>query len=328
MKTLAYSLIIGLLFTGCGSKQYFEPEDTQGDYHAQEQNLGSDIKTFNNDGATLENNKFISKDGISSFSLKEGYSFINSNDGVVLAANDEGSLLIINGNKEEEIKFDKNIVSASIKGDLLALGFFDNSIIIYDKAAKQIKYKEYFAESMINDIKIANPKFMETVLLFPTLDGKVVIIDLNKKSVIQTINIDPESEINNIIFLDTIDDTLITATPSRIFTFTNGNVKVIDIDIKNIIVHGSFIYVATVDGWIIKYNYNLLELAKLKFKFAKFHSLGFGTSLYALESQGYMIKMNEFLTEHEILDFSFDEDEKVIMINNKIYFENSSIELK
>lgn len=44
--------------------------------------------------------------------------------------------------------------------------------------------------------------------------------------------------------------------------------------------------------------------------------------LYALESQGYMITMDENLDDVNIYEFDFDNEQKVITIGNKLYFEN------
>ncbi|MEA3352753.1 MAG: hypothetical protein U9Q33_02910 [Campylobacterota bacterium] len=321
MKKILYTLLFASLFIGCSSKKYFEPKYTEGEYNSEESFNDSFIKSYNNEGITLDN-KFISKKELLTLDLKEGYSFINENDQIILAVNNEAKLLIIDNKVQEELQFDKNIISASIKGKLLALGFVDNSIIIYDRETKQVLFKEYFASSIINDMRIANPIFMKSILLFPTLDGKVIILDTDKKTILRTINVDPKNKINNIIFLSTLNDTLITATPNKIFTFNNGIINVQEHDIKNILINKEDIFLSTIDGKIIKYDHNLKLIESKKFKYANFHALGYGSSLYALESQGYLIKLNNDLSETKIFQFPFDNSKKTVILKDKIYYEN------
>ena len=160
------------------------------------------------------------------------------------------------------------------------------------------------------------------------MDGKVVVVDLKKKSIVKTINIDPKNDINNIIFLETVGDALVAATPKKIFSFVNENVFIEDLDVKYVVVHKDDIFVATLEGEIIKFDLGLQVIDKKKFKFAKFHTLGYGSYLYALESQGYLIRLENDFSDIKIYDFSFDNKEKVITVGDKLYFEDKSIILK
>lgn len=325
-KLIYISLFIVILFAGCSSRQYFEPEDTFS-FKEDTQDLDSDIIDLNSDGATLEDFSYISKEGILK-NLKVGYKFLNHKEDTILAADNNASLYIKNDDFEKILSFDQNIVSASKANNLLAFGSIDNSITLYDIKKEQILFKEYLKHSTINNIKIANPIFLNKLILYPTLDGKVVIVDIQTKTVVKTLNIDPNSDVNNIIFLEQIDDSLVAATTKKIFSFVNGIPNIKELDVQNIIVQGQFIYVATLDGQIIKYTKELQKIASKKFKFAKFHALAIGEYLYALESQEYLIQIDKEFQDTKIYDFSFDNEEKVIGIDNKIYFEDEYIILK
>jgi len=329
MNKLTFFLIfaIAFLFQACSQKQYFEPEQTQSHY-MDIYDLGSKIVDINSDGATLKDNTFVSKDGPSSKTLQEGFRFLNANENIILSTNDEGVILINDNGKIEKIKFDKNIISASIEKDLIAFGSIDNSISLYDRKTKKTLFKEYQKQSLLNDIKITNPIFLNSLILFPTLDGKVIIVDKAKKTLYKTINIDPSSEINNIIYLKAIGNTLVAATPKKVFSFVDGKVNTIEHNVKAVAVGDGNVFVATLEGEIIKYNEKLNRLKSKKFRFAKFYTMAYSKYLYALESQGYLIKLDNSLTNVEILDFSFDEEEKVITIDNKIYFDDSYIVLQ
>jgi len=315
-----------LIFTGCSSKQYYEPEKTHS-FKQDRLELHSSIIDLNADGATLDNSSFISKKGILS-NIKENYKFLNFSDDTILASDTNMTIYIKNKTIDKTLTFDKNIISASFKDNLLAFGSVDNSITLYDIKKDKTLFKNYLKASTINNIKIANPIFLENIVLYPTLDGKVVILSLEKNTIIKTINIDPSNDINNVIFLKEIGDSLIVATTNKLFSFVDGQSNIKEVDIQNIIVHKKFIYVATLDGQIIKYDINLKKLASKKFKFAKINALAFGSYLYALESQDFLIRISEDFKNVKIFNFSFDEEEKVIGIQNKIYFDDEYIILK
>jgi hypothetical protein len=327
IKIIYQLLFFILLFQGCSSKQYFEPEDTKS-IQIEIKKINSTIIDYNNDGATLKNHKFISKDGVSTITLDNNYKFLNNNKGIVLASDNNGSLAIYNNKSNQKIKFDKPIISATINDNLIAFSTIDNSINLYDTKNKKIIFKEYLKTSIVNDIKISNPVFLNTIILYPTLDGKIVIVDKKKYSIIKSINLDPQNQINNIIFLQTIGDSLIAATTKKLFSFVDGKAKIVDSDIKSITIGDNHIYIATLDGQIIKYDDKLTKINSKKFKFAKFHTIFYSKNLYALESQEFLIKLDKDLEKVDIFNFSFDEEEKVISIDNKLYFKDEYIIIK
>lgn len=327
MKNIFYiSTIFILLFTGCSSKKYFEPKDTHS-FTEDRLELNSQIKNLNSNGATLENANFITGEGILE-NNKENLNFLNKNGDFILSADDNASIFIQENQDIKSFHFDKNIISASKDKNLLAFGAIDNSITLFDMESKQIVFKEYLKASAINNIKITNPIFLNTVVLYPTLDGKVVIVDLKKNIIVKTINIDPKSDVNNIIFLKEVNNTLIAATSKKLFTFVSGKVNLKDIDVQSVIVNKNDIYVATLDGEIAKYNFSLQKIDSEKFRFAKINALAFGTYLYALESQEFLIRISEDFKEVKVFDFSFDDEQKIIGIDDKIYFDDEYIILK
>jgi len=324
-KLLSLTTLFIILFTGCSSKQYFEPEDT---FNLQQNviELDSSIISLNSNGATLENENFISSSGIVDNKTKKSY-FLNFVNGTTISTDNNAKVYLQNNDTTKSFSFSKNIISASKHNNLLAFGSIDNSITLFDMDTKKILFKEYLKPSSINNTKIANPIFLNTVVLYPTLDGKIVIVDLKQKVVAKTINIDPNNDVNNIIFLKEVQNILIAATSNKLFTFVNGKVNLKDIDIQSIIVNKNNIYVATLDGEIAKYDFLLNKTAFKKFKFAKINALAFGTYLYALESQNFLIRIDENFKTAKVFDFSFDNEEKVIGIDNKIYTNDAYIVL-
>ena len=326
LKITLITFTLLTIFVGCSSKQYFEPKNISGSYNENKKEVPSEIKTFNADGATLKNYKFITFDGVSKNILPSGYKFLNKVDGKILASNKKGNLLI--DTKNNIIFFKQNIIAASIRDNLVALVFEDNSFAIYDLENKKFKFKEYSKISFTNNIKIANPIFLDDIVLFPSLNGKLVIANSNTFKLVKTISIDPDNQINNVIYLKVIGNTMVAATSNKILILGNDIFSVKSYSINNVVSDDKYIYISTIEGNLVKLNLSLDKLASKKFKFAKFYTLGIGKSLYALESQGYLIKIDKNFKSSIVYNFSFDESSKVIAIDNMLYFNNSSIKLK
>ena len=71
--------IAALLFSGCSSKKYFEPEQTFSASSAST-SYGGSMSDISREGGTLKSGQYISKAGVSSINLGEGYRFLNEND--------------------------------------------------------------------------------------------------------------------------------------------------------------------------------------------------------------------------------------------------------
>jgi len=328
MKTLSLiTLVLALLFiTGCSQKQYFEPEETDGDFSQSPKSMPAKIIGFNRSGATLDNGQIITKDKMSTYKLPEGFEFINNSQKGVIATDNKSKIII--GNKSQPIEIGGVVVAATLKDSTLAMIYSDNSFALYDLTSRKYLLKEYLSESLANDTRITNPIFMKNLVLFPTLNGKIKVAGIKEKKIVKTITVDAEGTFNNIIYLNVINDTLIAATSNKIISVGTQNLSTAEYEIRDVITNKNNIYIATIDGQLIKLDLNLTPLAKKKYKFARFYALAFGTSLYALESQGFIINVDEDFKEDKILEFSFDEEEKAVGIENRLYFGDEYLEVK
>jgi len=327
MKNLIFVLTLIFLYSGCSSKKYYEPKEQLHNYK-KISSIDAKIVDYSQTGATLKNLRYIIKDGESNISLKNGYKFLNKNEDTILATNDMGSLYLKDQKKEKFLNFKDKIVAVSKKDNILALVFANNALMLYDLKSNQIKYKEYLKESVLNDIQIASPVFLDSIVLFPTLDGKIVLVNYKNFNKIKNINIDPKGQVNNIIYLSNIKDTLVAATDHKIFTFSNAQAYIKDFDIMHLIVKGKYIYLATLDGNIIKLNKNLKVIRKRKFKFAKFVTIGAGENyIYALDTQGYLVSVDKKLKDLIVFEIPYDNEQKVFSLDDKIYFGDKYIKL-
>ncbi len=326
MKYILTSVLTLFLFTACSGKKYYEPENTSTNIELNKESMSSSITSMNKIGATLENKKIITKAGISDYKLPEGFDFLNlTEDGRVISTNYIDRILI---GKEEKIINDV-IVAASLKDGKLALIYSNNTIELIDIKTSKTLFKEYLPLSLANDTRITNPYFMGNLILFPTLNGKVIIVSSINNESVKNISVDPDNEFNNIISLNVIESTqtLIVASPNKIVSISPKEILSKEYEIRDIIVNKEDVYLATIDGQIIKLTGNLEEVAKKKYKYAKIHALAFTDSLYAVESQGFLININDNFKDDTIYKFSFDNEERMIAIGNKVYFDSKYITL-
>lgn len=326
MKYILASVITLLIFTGCSGKKYFEPENTKNDLKVVELDMPDTIKSMNRSGATLNDNSFITKNGVSKVKLPEGFSFINTTeDGKVIATNYKDKILI----GDKELPFKEPVIGATVKGDKLALIYSNNTLELIDLKLNKTLFKDYLPLSLANDTRTTNPYFMGNLILFPTLNGKVVIISALTNESVKNIAVDPDGKFNNIIFLHVIESsqTLIVATPNKVVSISPKEILAKDYELRDIVVNEQDVYIATIDGQIIKLTSTLNEVAKKKYKYAKIHALAFSNSLYAVESQGFMINISEDFINDTVYKFGFDNEKRMIAIGDKIFFDSSYITL-
>lgn len=316
-------LVFVLIFTACSNKKYFEPKNYEEKELVTTNTISSKIISMNRDVASLENGHFISKKGLSKLELEKGFEIINTSENKVIASNYKDTLLI---NKEKLTTKDP-VIAASLKGDLLAIIYSNNAIELYDMKIKRTLFKEYLSLSLANDTRITNPLFMEKIVLFPTLDGKINIVSLDSNKSVKNIIVDAKGQFNNIIFLELVNNTLVAATQNKVITIHNQNLSTKELEIRELIINNNTIYIAQIDGTISSYDFLLKELSKKKYKYAKFHTLAYGkNNLYAIESQGYLLKINKDLSSETIYKFEFNNEKRMIVLNkNKVYFDENSM---
>jgi hypothetical protein len=323
-------LLFLFLFAGCSSKHYFEPinHDYFLDDNVTKVLITPDyIRDINAKSATLDNNMFLDKNGISKKPLPKGYFYLNLDDDNFLAVNKHKQLLILKTGKVFTFKSD--VISATSKGNILALVFANNSIGIYDTNIKQFKLKRYLKPSPLNDTRITMPIFLDKIILIPTLSGQIIVVDSSTYKVIKTLNIDPESEIKNIVLLETSDNILLAGSPNKILSIGSGTIHKKEFFIQSYNMGKKYLYVASLDGTVYKFDLLLNIVDKKKFKYAKFQAIAIGKNdIYLVESQGYIVRLSKDFKKVTTYSFPFDEDEKIFSTKNKLYIEDKLLIVK
>lgn len=331
MKYLAFvGVMAALIFTGCSSKKYFEPEQTfsaskvTGSYKSK-------IISVSRDGATLENHRYISKtEGVRPIDLGEGYRFLSESNRHLLASNIEGVLKVIDkstGKVTHQITFDSPVVTAAIQSGKIAYILNSNTFGLYDMHTKRKMIEERSEETYAIDARAATPIFIDQLAVFPMLDGKLIIVNSLNVSSAKVVYLSSSDAFNNVIYLARTGDTMVAATPKTLITLGETGEQEYPANISEVAVSDGMIYLFTKEGEIIKLNKALEELKRTKFKFAHYSvATVVGDKVYALDQKGSLIVLDTALTKSRIYDV--DEVKRPAFISaTKLYKDGDIIEL-
>ncbi|SFV61299.1 Putative lipoprotein [hydrothermal vent metagenome] len=317
-----------VLFSGCSGKKYFEPTQT---YKASGAISGHKGKSLylTRDGVTFNNQTYISKKGAGSLILSKGDRYIGENGSFVLVTNIEGKLSLISKKSKKiskTIEFNVPVVSASIKGNKIVYLLQDNTFGIYNTSSDEKIIESKSDDTFAVDARIANPMFVDNLAVIPTLDGKILIVDINNPENAKVIYISSKANLNNVIYLSRMGNLLVAATPNRVMTIGSAEGE-FDDGISEVAISNGAIYVFTKAGEIVKFSKDLKALARAKFKFAHFSvATAFGGRVYAMDQQGSLIVLSADLKKHRIYDVGEVKDFAFIS-GNKIYKDNKVITL-
>jgi len=314
MRSSIYSIFIILtifIFTGCGSKKYFEPAQTSSAEGAITTHKGTS-KYLTRDGVTFTNNKYVSKYGSGKIVLNSNEVFLSANKSYIFTTDQYGKLFITKKSTKKlvkTVKFDVPIVSAGVKNGLLVYLLQDNTFGIY-KLSTDTKIVENKSEDAFAvDSRIASPMFIDNLVVVPTLDGKLLIMDMNNPENAKVIYISSSTKLNNVIYLSRVGNLLVASTPNRVMTIGTAEGEYNRQGISEVAISKNSIYLFTKAGEIIKMNSALEQQAYKKFKFAHFSTgTAFGGKVYGLDQQGSLIVADANLKRYRIYDIGKVED--------------------
>lgn len=321
MKSLFIILVslIALVFSACSSKKVYEPSKVKGDWEAIRSSEFT-IKDISPDSALVEGQKVVVKNRILDVNIPEDDRLLGYSDGWVISSNIDGNLTIVSSEtkKVEIFNLKKTIAAASIKGDVLAVLFTDNEMALYSIANKSILLKEQGDAPIVVNSKIVKPYFKDDLVLFSTLDGKVVIINSKIKKKLRTIIVSGEAHFNNVIYFSLVDNKIIAATGHKILSLAQKEIR-LAYDIRSVIEGEKEIFVATKQGEIISLTPELQQNAKLKLPFAHFLGMILNKDkLYVLEKEGYLIEISKDLSKYSV--YEADIGNGYVFIDDKIFF--------
>jgi len=331
MKSISLLMVAAaaLLFSGCSSKKYFEPEQTYSAGSAVTA-YGSKIVDLSRDGATLENGQYIGKRGVGKLNLGTGYRFLSESSAYVLASNPEGKLKIINKRSAKVLRtvdLEVPIVSAALHNGTVAYILNNNAFGLY-RINDNKKVMENRSEvTYAIDTRAASPMFIDSLVVMPMLDGKLVILDSSNPADAKIIYLSSDQVFNNVIYLSRFGDTLVAATPKKLITVGVDGEMEYRANISDVAIAGGSIYLFTKEGEIIKLNRALEEKARKKFKYAHFAaSTVVEGRVYALDQQGSLIVLSSDLKKYRIYELG-EVESPVFVSGTKLYKDGKIIDL-
>ncbi|EAJ5678463.1 hypothetical protein L8W40_06925 [Campylobacter sp. IFREMER_LSEM_CL1846] len=330
MKHFYLFIITLIFFSACGTKrEYYQPTQLeQLPYNSK--NINGKIVNFNNNIAQLNNNTFIDNKGnITALKIDKNYNILNIRQEEILIADNDGNFKILNLQGEELFshKFNESVVSANVDGDDIALILASNTLVYANKNLG-IRMLQNLGTAYAQDSRYANPYFLNTIIIYPMLNGKLAILNKSTLKVSKEILVSSEEFFNNIIYLHVKNNTMVAATAQKIIVVTPNRTLYLNENIKEVNINDKEIFILTKDGRVIKNDYNLRKIDEIKFQFALFSkSTLYNDSLYIFEKTGYLIKLNTNLKDFTVYKLNEAIDKKSFMANGKFFYHNKVLQL-
>ena len=317
-----------VFFTACSSKRVYEPKPevlkTPWQYGGD---INESIVDITSDVALLEDRKVLSKNSFIDVEIDNSYRLIGKSDGWVISAAIDGELIlqsIKDRSVSRKFSLKKTIASASVKDDILAVLFADNEVALYSISTREILLKEQGNAPIAVDSRIVKPYFMNDLVLFLTLDGKIVIINSTLKKKLRTIIVSSQDQFNNIIYFNVIDSRLIAVTSSKILSLGKKEIRV-KYEVRNVVYDGKNLFVTTKQGEVISLTPTLQVNGKVKFPFAHFLGIiSYANKLFLLEKEGYLIELSKDLLTYSVHEVDI-EDGYVFVADKKFYIDDQYI---
>lgn len=255
---------------------------------------------------------------------------------------------------QEQIKLKTQgcAISASLKGNLLAFVTTDNTSHIIslesstdfanvdlakdESADKDFEnsgensesYKSVFSQKgsavlAVNQL-IAAPLFLDSVVVFPTLDGRILVVSLQNYETQRNIIVSSEKFFNNIIYLQGDDVRIFAATPKKLISIVSGQQFSYQEDIKDITFANGYLYALTLEGKIAQLDHTLREVNTKKFEYASLEGMSVANNvLYTYEKNGsFIIALDLENFSHKVYQA---QDTFGKMMSNKLHFYTKNI---
>ena len=309
-----------LLFSACSTKEVYEPLYLDDDWEKYE-DADAQIIDKSLNIALLENSKVLVQEGTLDIEIDETHRVISHSDGWVISSSIDGNTSLVSTADNTNIKqfeLKKTIAGAAVNGDNLAILFADNEIAIYSISSKKAIFKEQGGKSLAVDARIVNPYYMNDLVLFSTLDGKVIIVNVELKKKLRTVIVSSEDNFNNVIYFNVIDNKIIAATSYKILSLSSKEVRE-KYEIRSVVNDDKGMFIATKQGEIVSLTPDLQVNARIKFPFAHFLGMiSHEDKLYILEKEGYMIVLDKDMYNYSVHEV--DIEDGFIFVAEKLFY--------
>lgn len=293
-------LVIFIYFSGCAQRKNFEPKQIDGSVIFNHF-LKSELEWTSRSGAMLKNGEVITQNGKTLLRLKNKAKIVNETNEFYIIAKDCQHIEIINKNTQETKEFDipACLVAANIRDNFLAFVLRDNSYGIIDIMEKKSVFNDKGASIIAVNSLIANPVFLDTNVVFPMLDGQLVVTSLKDMKVQRVVIVNSDQFFSNVIFLQSQDSKILTATQKKVMTLADGKTFSYEANIKDVKFYQGHYYVLTLEGKIVELDTTMRVLNEVELPFALLSGIVIAEDkLFTMERQGYLIEL-------DLKDFSY-----------------------
>jgi len=330
LSTVALSLGALLLLSGCSHKEVYKPENVKGEWR-NSGHLSASISQTTESAALLDNGRLLTKKGEKNIKIPDEYRLINATDTWIITESPEKNLVFYptdGSDAKVTFEFKRGVAAANIQDDTVAILFTNNEMALYSLESKKLLFKESANTPIAVDSHIANPYFLKELVLFLTLDGKIVIVNSSTKQVLRSVVVSSEEYFNNVTYMNVIDNNLVVSTNNAVLALSQKESRE-KYEIRNIAYASDGIWITTKQGEIIALTPTLQFKAKKKFPFAHFVGLSVQNDrVYALEQEGYMIAITKNLLAYDVYDVDMDSDNKIFLGDGRFYFDDRYIDIK
>ncbi len=330
----AASLIV--FITGCSTKEYYKPEKTVNEWPVCKaprfsaesivgetpkkdeipkwppcKRAGVHLASKGAEGAVAQKGWLVDADGVTGLKIPPDRRYLGQSDGWILYTGIDGNVTLRRRDEANAtvmtVALKKTVAAAAVQDDLLAVLFANNDMGIYRLSTKKSYMKVPGSPVTAVDTRIVNPYFLGNLVIFPTLDGKFIVVDTDSKEVLRSTIVSSETYFDNIFYFSVIGDTMVAATQHRLYSLSDKERRQ-HYDLREVTFNREGIWIATKEGEVIHLDQALQPIAKRKFPFAHFLGMIIGKKkLYLLEKEGYLIVMDKAMTRTEVYKVALDE---------------------
>ncbi len=322
------SILIGV--SGCvDSRKEFEPKTTFSASNAITK-TGKKAREVMRDGITFSDGSFLTKSGMGNFKMPDGFHYVNQSSKYVLGADNRGNIKIFNRSSGKVVLSDKlklPLVSGAIYGNKIFYIQQDNQFGIYNISQKKNLVNVKVGRAFAVDTRITNPILVGGLLIVPTLDGKLLVINPNSPNGARGMAIGDSYNLNNVIYLSKMGNRIVAATPKKLITAAPNSMHKFEAGIADVAISGGYIYALTKDGRIVKLTPTLKVVAQKRFDYAQFTAIAVvGNKVFALDRNGALVVTDKSLKRYKIYDVG-SVDNYAFVASSRLYIDDKVVNL-
>ncbi|GHV07650.1 lipoprotein [Campylobacterota bacterium] len=322
MRT-AVVAIAALILCGCSKTIVYSPS-------AIEERLGYDDRQesalfWRGDGVAQGEDGEIVGSIKTALKLENGERILGIDDGAVLSADNQGTLKIY-GARVSQLTFSDPIAQAATDGKIVASVSRTNACRITDIASGETIFLTQERLSIAVTSRLARPLITPTTVYFPTLDGKLLIVDRAARKIVSEPPVGTEEFFGNLIFLKRVGSRIIAAGTTKIVSFGAATVSK-SYAIRAVELLPSGLYLFTQDGEVLRLNELLEPEAQTKIQYARLIAAAEKNgAIFAVEQSGYIVRLENNLKTVTVFELPDRIRSVLLATNDRLYYHNKIIE--